>query len=68
MDFRRLGKKVVRVHQGEGKPSIEGLMMADNRKSITLLGAGLVTEEGITPLDGVIVIPKANVLFYQVLD
>ncbi len=61
------GRKLVRIHQKDGLPSIEGVLVGVAAKRYILLSASILGDGGATELAGHVEIPKENVMLVQVL-
>jgi len=61
------GRKLVRIHQKDGLPSIEGVLVGVAAKRYILLSASILGDGGATELAGHVEIPRENVMLVQVL-
>lgn len=59
-------KRKVRV-QLDGGQTIDGVLLNRRGGHYTIASASLVTSSGTTEIDGTVEVPRARVLFFQVL-
>ena len=57
----------MRIHQKDGLPSIEGVLVGVAAKRYILLSASILGDGGATELAGHVEIPRENVMLVQVL-
>jgi hypothetical protein len=55
------------VHQKDGLPSIEGVLVGVAAKRYVILSATMLGDGGLTELAGHVEVPKENVMLVQVL-
>lgn len=65
LNLQLLGKKTIRLHLKDGR-TFEGLLLSRFGRHITLAQAKTFDEAAnITELDGLTIIPRENVAFWQ---
>lgn len=65
--WRIRGRRLVRIHQKDGLPSIEGVLVGVAAKRYVVLSAVMLGDGGATELAGHVEVPKENVMLVQVL-
>ena len=69
MIFPLLGKPTVRVHLTGNEPSVEGVLIHKGARELRLTACRVwESAEGSHTVDGLVVIPRERVTFWQVVS
>ena len=65
--WRVRGRRLVRIHQVGGMPTIEGILVGVAAKRYVVLSASVLDSGVATEIAGHVEVPRENVMFVQVL-